>query len=138
MTAVITAERTEDYGAISRHGVEEFVADNVVLLRNVLEDEKRRRTIEILKFRGTDHQKGEFPFSVTDEGIVVIPLSAIQLKQKSSDDADHLRQRRARRDVRRRLLPRLDHPGLRRDRHRQDADGHRLHRRRASPRASAA
>jgi circadian clock protein KaiC len=52
----------------------------------VLDDENRRRTIEILKFRGTDHQKGEFPFTIVpDGGMVVIPLSAIQLKQKSSD-----------------------------------------------------
>ncbi len=66
--------------------MEEFVADNVVILRNVLEDEKRRRTIEILKFRGTTHQKGEYPFSLTsNKGIVVIPLSAIELKQRSSD-----------------------------------------------------
>ncbi|HXG90596.1 MAG TPA: circadian clock protein KaiC [Vicinamibacterales bacterium] len=84
VTAIITAERTDDYGPISRHGMEEFVADNVVLMRNVLEDEKRRRTIEILKLRGTNHQKGEYPFSVTSTGIIVIPLSAIELKQKSS------------------------------------------------------
>ncbi len=86
VTAVMTAERTEDYGAIARFGVEEFIADNVMILRNVLEDESRRRTIEILKFRGTDHQKGEFPFTIIEgEGIVVIPLSAIQLRQKSSE-----------------------------------------------------
>jgi circadian clock protein KaiC len=85
VTSLITSERNDDYGAISRHGVEEFVADNVILLRNALEDEKRRRTIEVLKFRGTSHQKGEFPFSVTDQGIVVIPLSAIELKQKSGN-----------------------------------------------------
>lgn len=86
VTAVMTAERTEEYGPIARYGVEEFVADNVVILRNVLEDEKRRRTIEILKFRGTSHQKGEWPFTVIPgEGIVVIPLSAIELKQKSSN-----------------------------------------------------
>lgn len=86
VTSIITAERTDEYGDISRFGVEEFVADNVVILRNVLDQEKRRRTIEILKFRGTTHQKGEFPFSVTsDHGIVVIPLSAIELKQKSSN-----------------------------------------------------
>jgi circadian clock protein KaiC len=86
VTAVMTAERTEDYGPIARFGVEEFIADNVMVLRNVLEDEKRRRTIEILKFRGTDHQKGEFPFTiVSGDGIVVIPLSTIQLRQKSSD-----------------------------------------------------
>lgn len=86
VTSVMTAERNEEYGAISRYGVEEFVADNVVILRNVLEEEKRRRTIEILKFRGTDHQKGEYPFTVIPgEGIVVIPLSAIELKQRSTD-----------------------------------------------------
>jgi len=86
VTAVLTAERTEDYGPIARFGVEEFIADNVMVLRNVLDEEIRRRTIEILKFRGTDHQKGEYPFTIVpDGGLVVIPLSAIQLKQKSSD-----------------------------------------------------
>lgn len=86
VTSVMTAERKEEYGEISRFGVEEFVADNVIILRNILDDEKRRRTIETLKFRGTPHQKGEFPFTVLpDEGIVVIPLSAIELKQKSTN-----------------------------------------------------
>src|SRR6185503_2250677 len=61
MTAVLTAERTEDYGPIARFGVEEFIADNVMVLRNALDDENRRRTMEIVKFRGTDHQKGEYP-----------------------------------------------------------------------------
>ncbi len=85
VTALMTAERTHEYGDIGRYGVEEFVADNVVILRNVLEAEKRRRTVEILKFRGTSHQKGEFPFTVMPgEGVIVIPLSAIDLKQKSS------------------------------------------------------
>lgn len=85
VTAILTGERTEEYGEIARFGVEEFVADNVIILRNVLEAEKRRRTMEILKFRGTAHQKGEYPFTIIpDEGIVVIPLSAIELKQKSS------------------------------------------------------
>jgi circadian clock protein KaiC len=86
VTAVLTAERTEDYGPIARFGVEEFIADNVMVLRNVLSDEIRRRTIEIVKFRGTDHQKGEFPFTIVEDGgLVVIPLSAIELKQKSSE-----------------------------------------------------
>ena len=86
VTAILTAERTDDYGPVARFGVEEFIADNVMVLRNVLEEEKRRRTIEILKFRGTDHQKGEFPFTIIGNGgFVVIPLSAIQLRQKSSN-----------------------------------------------------
>ncbi|MBF0163738.1 MAG: circadian clock protein KaiC [Magnetococcales bacterium] len=86
VTTVMTAERTQEFGEIARFGVEEFVADNVIILRNVLEGEKRRRTIEILKFRGTTHQKGEYPFTVLpDLGIVIIPLLAIELKQRSSD-----------------------------------------------------
>ncbi|MCB8985910.1 MAG: circadian clock protein KaiC [Ardenticatenaceae bacterium] len=86
VTAVLTAERVQEYGEIARYGVEEFVADNVIILRNALEDEKRRRTIEILKFRGTAHQKGEFPFTIMPgSGIAIIPLSAIELKQSSSD-----------------------------------------------------
>ena len=86
VTAIMTAERTHEYGDIARHGVEEFVSDNVIILRNVLEEEKRRRTVEILKFRGTDHQKGEYPFTVIpDNGIIVIPLSGIELKQRSSN-----------------------------------------------------
>jgi circadian clock protein KaiC len=85
VTSVLTSERLEEYGPIARHGVEEFVADNVIILRNALEDEKRRRTVEILKFRGAPHLKGEFPYTVLpDEGMVVIPLSALELKQKSS------------------------------------------------------
>ncbi|MFL5620966.1 MAG: circadian clock protein KaiC [Gemmatimonadaceae bacterium] len=86
VTAVMTAERTEEYGPIARFGVEEFIADNVMVLRNNLEYENRRRTIEIVKFRGTDHQKGEYPFTIMPgRGLVVIPLSAIRLRQKSSN-----------------------------------------------------
>lgn len=83
-TLVFTAERTEDYGPLTQFGIEEFVADNVIVLRNLLQDERRRRTIEILKFRGAPHQRGEVPFTITDEGIVVIPLTAQQLTQTSS------------------------------------------------------
>lgn len=86
VTTIITSERKEEYGEIARFGVEEYVTDNVIILRNVLEAEKRRRTLEILKYRGANHQKGEFPFSIiSTKGLVVIPLSAIELKQQSSD-----------------------------------------------------
>jgi len=85
MTSIMTAERLSEYGDIARFGVEEFVSDNVIILRNLLEAEKRRRTLEILKFRGAIHQKGEYPFTIVPgEGITVIPLSDIELKQKSS------------------------------------------------------
>ena len=86
VTAILTAERSEEYGPIAHYGVEEFVSDSVVILRNVLQSERRRRTVEILKARGTSHQKGEYPFAITpDEGAAVIPLSALEMSQSSSD-----------------------------------------------------
>lgn len=86
VTTIMTAERADEYGQVARYGIEEFVADNVVILRNVLDEEKRRRTVEILKFRGAQHRKGEYPFTIIPgAGIVIIPLSALELKQRSSN-----------------------------------------------------
>ncbi|HET6817498.1 MAG TPA: circadian clock protein KaiC [Mycobacteriales bacterium] len=88
LTVVMTAESTGDAtDTISRYGVEEFVSDNVVILRNALDDEKRRRTVEVLKMRGAMHRKGEFPFTVLPgAGVVVIPLSVMSLTQQSSNE----------------------------------------------------
>jgi circadian clock protein KaiC len=85
VTTVITTERTEEYGAIASFGVEEFVADNVAIVRNVLEGERRRRTMEILKLRGTTHMKGEYPFTITNDGVNIFPLGAMRLTQRSSN-----------------------------------------------------
>lgn len=85
VTTIITTERTEEYGSVARFGVEEFVSDNVVIVRNVLEGERRRRTVEILKLRGSTHMKGEYPFTITNEGVNIFPLGAMQLTQRSSN-----------------------------------------------------
>jgi circadian clock protein KaiC len=85
VTSIMTTERVEEYGAVARFGVEEFVSDNVVILRNVLEGERRRRTVEILKLRGTTHMKGEYPFTITNDGINIFPLGAMRLTQRSSN-----------------------------------------------------
>jgi circadian clock protein KaiC len=84
-TTLMTTERLDEYGPVARFGVEEFVSDNVVIVRNVLEGERRRRTIEILKLRGTTHMKGEYPFTVTSQGVNIFPLGAMRLTQRSSN-----------------------------------------------------
>jgi len=76
VTTVMTMEREEEDGALGRHGVEQFVMDNVVLLKNATGGESRNRSIEILKARGADHGKGENPVVIKNgEGIVVVPFS---------------------------------------------------------------
>jgi circadian clock protein KaiC len=84
VTTLMTAERGEEYGSVARFGVEEFVTDNVVILRHPLQRERRRRTLEILKFRGAPHHKGEYPFSIDERsGITVIPLAEPSLKTRA-------------------------------------------------------
>lgn len=85
VTTIMTTERDHEYGPVARFGVEEFVSDNVTIMRNVLEGERRRRTIEILKLRGTTHMKGEYPFTMTNQGISIFPLGAMRLTQRSSN-----------------------------------------------------
>lgn len=85
VTTIITTERSEEYGPVASFGIEEFVSDNVVIVRNVLEGERRRRTLEILKLRGTTHMKGEYPFTITNDGINIFPLGAMRLTQRSSN-----------------------------------------------------
>lgn len=85
VTTIITTERIEEYGPVASFGVEEFVSDNVAIVRNVLEGERRRRTMEILKLRGTTHMKGEYPFTITNDGISIFPLGAMRLTQRSSN-----------------------------------------------------
>ncbi len=73
ITSLITAERYEDENTISRCHLEDFVSDNVILLKNAIDGEKRRRTIEILKFRGTTHHRGQYSFTIQpNKGVVVI------------------------------------------------------------------
>jgi circadian clock protein KaiC len=87
VTAIVTAERAEDYGPVARAGVEDFVVDGIVVLRNPLERRVRARTVEILKLRGASHMSGEFPFTIDAErGIEVVPRPIFDLKQSSSTD----------------------------------------------------
>jgi circadian clock protein KaiC len=78
LTVLLTVETaTDPRESLSRFGIEEFVADNVVLLRNAREGKGRRRTLEILKMRGAGHLKGDFGFTVLPcNGIVVLPVTA--------------------------------------------------------------
>jgi circadian clock protein KaiC len=77
LTVVLTIETVDDpAGALSSYGIEEFVADNVVLLRNVREGSFRRRLVEVVKMRGAMHHKGDVPFTIVPgEGLRVLPVS---------------------------------------------------------------
>src|ERR1035438_9740875 len=78
-TTLISAERPDENGSVTRYGAEEFAVDNVIVVRNVRSDERRRRTVEVLKLRGADHHRGEFPFVINaGSGIEIVPFSPIE------------------------------------------------------------
>ncbi len=78
-TTLLVAERAGEGGYVARYGAEEFAVDNVVILRNDLYVAYRRRTVEVLKLRGAEHGKGEFPFVIDPTvGIELVPFSIIE------------------------------------------------------------
>jgi len=85
LTVLLTVETPGDPGTtLSRFGIEEFVADTVVLLRHLHEGKVRRRSVEVLKMRGAMHRKGDFGFTVLPgQGVVVLPQAVIQYGQET-------------------------------------------------------
>jgi circadian clock protein KaiC len=73
VTGVILAESPQDYGQLTTLGVEDYVCDLVVILRNTVDGDRRRRTIEVNKYRRSGHFKGEYPCTITMHGLVIFP-----------------------------------------------------------------
>lgn len=92
VTTVLTAERVLEEkgkeGQIGRFGVEEFVSDNVILLHNYLDPVRgdRKRSVEILKFRGTTHESQDTPLLVLPDGMYVFPRPKPSYKGQLSSD----------------------------------------------------
>lgn len=76
LTAIVIAESQEDYGSLTTLGVEDFVCDLTIVLRNVIDGGRRRRSIEINKYRRSPHFKGEYPCTITTKGLAVFPVDA--------------------------------------------------------------
>ncbi len=84
MTTVVTAERGE--GTLTRHGLEEYVSDCVILLDHRVVDQVSTRRIRVVKYRGTLHGANEYPFLIDEKGISVLPISSLSLKHEASTE----------------------------------------------------
>jgi len=54
-------------------GVEEFLADGVIVFYNFRKENSRESAIEVLKMRGEKHEKKIVALKITDKGVVVHP-----------------------------------------------------------------
>ena len=84
VTAVITAERGREQ--LTRHGLEEYVSDCVILLDHRVNDQIATRHLRVVKYRGALHGTNEFPFLIGDDGISVLPITSLALNHKVSSE----------------------------------------------------
>ena len=84
VTAVITCERGD--GTLTRYGLEEYVADCVILLDHRVENQISTRRMRIIKYRGTSHGTNEYPFLIDDKGFSVLPITSLGLTHKASTE----------------------------------------------------
>lgn len=84
MTAVITAE--SEGGALTRHGLEEYVADCVIVLGSSMHDLIATRLLQIVKYRGSLHGTNQYPFLIDREGISIFPASSLRLDHPALEE----------------------------------------------------
>jgi circadian clock protein KaiC len=84
VTAIITAERGS--GQLTRHGLEEYVSDCVILLDHRVTDQVSTRRLRIVKYRGSLHGTNEYPFLIDEKGISVLPITSTNLTHGVSSE----------------------------------------------------
>ena len=84
VTAIITAERGD--GTLTRHGLEEYVSDCVILLDHRVIDEVSTRRLRVVKYRGSTHGTNEYPFLIDGDGISVLPITSVGLQHVASNE----------------------------------------------------
>jgi len=84
LTSVVTSERGN--GILSRLGIEEYVADCVILLDHRVTDQISTRRIRVVKYRGSRHEMDEHPFLMGESGISVIPVTSAALDYNANTE----------------------------------------------------
>ncbi len=84
VTAVITAERGS--GALTRHGLEEYVSDCVILLDHRVIEQMSTRRMRVVKYRGSAHGTNEYPFLIDTQGLSVLPVTSLGLNHDAPNE----------------------------------------------------
>ncbi|MCK5112550.1 MAG: AAA family ATPase [Thermoplasmatales archaeon] len=82
-TSFLVTETEQIPTRFSDTGIEEFLADGIIVLYNIQKGDKRENAIEILKMRYSDHQKKIFAMEITNEGIKIYPERQVVLYEST-------------------------------------------------------
>ena len=75
---LITGERGD--ATLTRHGLEEYVTDAVIVLDHRVDEQVSTRRIRVVKYRGSHHGTNEYPFLIDKAGVSVLPLTSLRLQ----------------------------------------------------------
>jgi circadian clock protein KaiC len=81
VTAIVTGEREAEH--LTRHGLEEYVSDCVILLDQRVAEQSATRRMRIVKYRGSAHGGNEMPFVIDDHGVSVLPITSLGLAHQA-------------------------------------------------------
>ena len=84
VTTVITGERGSEPEALTRQGLEEYVADCVIVLDHRVSDMVSSRRLRVVKYRGSIHGTNEYPFLISPDGIALLPVTSLGLEHAVS------------------------------------------------------
>lgn len=84
LTAIVTGERGE--GTLTRHGLEEYISDCVILLDHRVTETVLTRRLRVVKYRGSTHGTNEYPFLIESDGISVLPVTSVDLRHAASTE----------------------------------------------------
>jgi circadian clock protein KaiC len=85
VTVVLTGERGNGSG-LTRHGIEEYVTDCVIVLDHRVNAEISTRRLRVVKYRGSAHGTNEYPFLISARGITVLPITSVALDYEASEE----------------------------------------------------
>jgi len=84
VTAMVTGE--PGHGSYTRHGLEEYISDCIILLDNRVSEQISVRRIRVIKYRGSNHGTNEYPFVIDKHGLSVIPITSAGLNQPGTGE----------------------------------------------------
>jgi circadian clock protein KaiC len=84
VTVIITGERGN--GTFTRHGLEEYVSDCVIMLDHRVNNQSSTRRLRVVKYRGSSHGTNEYPFLIDDNGFSVLPITSMGLNHSVSSE----------------------------------------------------
>lgn len=83
-TTIITIGDHGDFSA--RHGVEDYIADCVISLKQEVSERLMVRLLRVIKRRGGAHDTNEFPYLMDHEGIFVLPLTGTRVRSNAAKE----------------------------------------------------